>query len=221
MNLGEFHDLVSNALHRGTALDSVIPTRVRQAVSWIERNYSYQYMKRWLTGTIDVSVTYPYIIPIYELRIKSIEAVRLESSDGWLNDLKRIDPKERSQLPEEGTPSAYWLDGETSLILDAYPATNTEYALHVVQYTAWPTDENFEHWLIDNAEDMLLFTTLWYTAIHLRDSRMANDYKILRDEAQQTLHSAQQDIQHNDRDAALLYSPPFEWPVIVEEDQDV
>ena len=112
-----------------------------------------------------------------------------------------------------GEPGGYWLDGVNSIVLDALPEEDYTYHLHLHQYTAWQKDEDdFEHWLLDNAEDMLLFTTLWYQGVFLRDSRMIKDYKELRDTAMQTLHIAEQEIQHNDRDAVMLWTPPFPEP---------
>jgi len=219
MNLGEFHSLVSESLNRGTSLDARIPSKVRQAVRWIERNYTYQYMRRWLSGTIDTSLPDAEVIPLYQLYPKAIEAVRLWPSDNprsQFHDLKRIDPKERTSRTTD--VSGYWLDGVNSIILDGTPTDvsgSIPYEIHLHQYTAWPTDTNYEHWLIDNAEDMLLYTTLFYMGVSLRDSRMIADYKALRDEAQQTLHISEQEIQNNDRSASMVYNPvdytPDQW----------
>lgn len=218
MNLGEFHALVSSSLNRGTSLDSSIPDKVRQAVRWIERNYTFQYMRRWVEGSIDASVATPYIIPLYDLRPKAIEAFRLiDSETSKYRDLKRIDPKERNGRGA-WPPSGYWLDGVNSIILDAEPTEDQDYEIHLHQYTALPTDTDFQHWLIDNAEDLLLFTSLWYMGVSLRDDRMISAYKLLREEAMQTLHIAEQDIQHNDRDAVMHYSPPYDIPERGDED---
>ena len=218
MNLGEFHALVSRSLNRGTSQDANIPTSVRQAVRWIERNYTFQYMKRWVEGSINVTVDNPYIITLYELRPKAIEAFRLiDPETGRFRDLKRIDPKQRTSRIV-GTPSGYWLDGVNSIILDAIPEQNLSYEMHLTQYTALPTDTDFVHWLFDNAEDLLLFCTLWYLSISLRDDRMATSYKLFRDEAIKTLDIAEQDIQFNDRDATMIYTPTFDYPNLGDED---
>jgi hypothetical protein len=47
MNLGEFHSNVETTLNRGTTLTSRIPGRVKQAVMWLERNYTFSHMERF------------------------------------------------------------------------------------------------------------------------------------------------------------------------------
>jgi len=184
--LGEFHDMVRLTLKKGTTLDNVFPSRVRQAVRWIERNFTFQYMKRIGTVTLDLASEFPWAVETPSKTWKSIDLVRIV--DGSSIYPLTMDPDYNQQLtfPTE-RPTRYVLDGVERIMLNSMP--DKDYYIEVFwnQYTSWGVDDNFTCWLLENAEDLLLYQSMLHMALYLSDDRMASTYLAGRDEALRTL----------------------------------
>ena len=126
INLGAFRALVSSSLGRGTSLDSEIPTWIKVAVRFIERNYTFQYMRGWRLIEIDADSDNPHVISLAGIQVKKIEAFRLYETDTSIDGRRFTDlngpleVKDRITRPT-GDPSGYWLDGVSNIILDAIP----------------------------------------------------------------------------------------------------
>lgn len=184
--LGELHTMVQQSLQKGTTLDTVIPSRVRQAARWIERNYTFQHMRRIGTLQIDLGSEFPWAIETPSKTWKSIELVRIV--DGGNIYKLDMDPDYSQQLtfPVE-RPTRYVLDGVERIMLNANPDKNYYMEIFWTQYTSWGVADEFTCWLLENAEDLLLYQTMIHMALFLRDDRMAQTYIGGRDEALRTL----------------------------------
>lgn len=182
MTLGEFHTMVSDALGRGTALDSIIPVRTRMAARWIERNYLFQYMRTWKVLDVLATATYPYILSLANLEIRNIESLRIRTLDGdgttylFSPPLKRIAPADRGTRGL-GVPESYWLNGVTSVILGSIPDVDTTFEANLQQFTKWGSGSSWTHWLLDNAEQLLLCRTLMMMTVRSRDQDLWAMYK--------------------------------------------
>ena len=180
--LGEFHTLVSDALGRGTSLDSVVPKRVAWAARWLERNYTFQYMRQWKEFEIDVSeAEYPYIISLYDLELKEIELIRRRQLDDdgdvvFGRPLRKEHPGARESRPA-GVPESYWLNGLSSIILNSVPDEDMTFEAHIVSFTKWGSASAWTHWLLDNATQLLLCRTLMVMVPRTRDPKLWQTYK--------------------------------------------
>lgn len=211
--LGEMHEMVRLSLQKGTTLDTVIPSRVRQAARWIERNRSYQYMKRIGQVSIDLSSEFPWAVEMPSSTWKSIETVRIVGSDGAYYPLT-LNPNYGLQLSfESGRPTTYTLDGTERLLFDCNPDEAYYVEIFWTQYTSWPTAESSTNWLLENAEDLLLYQTMLHMALFLRDDRMAATYLGGRDEALRTLHLEEEDRVNSNMNLNMIYTPEggVEW----------
>lgn len=214
--LGDFKTLVREALKRGTSLDSYIPSRIAQAARWIERNRTYQYMKRWVSlGPLDPDGDNPHIISLYGLRVKALVALRyydpdatdLEEGERKFIDVSLIEPKDRTTR-KFGNPSGYWMDGVSNIVLDAIPEEALEFEGHIVQYSAWPTDDDARHWLIENAEDVLLAKTMDLFTPLIRDTALKAIYDGQLATGLTTMHNAEEDLQQENKSESMMWEPP-------------
>lgn len=214
MNLGEFHDEVSATIARGTAMDAHIPGYTRRAARWLERNYTFAYMKQFLELVIDLDVaSTPRYIELGPGAPKSIPMFRWVNDDGGFTYLKKIDPWEvTAYSTEEGLiPSGYWLDGIKRIVLAHTPTTNLNGEISLVRYTPWPSQETFTHWLLDNAEDVLLAQTLFMMAPRLRAPNMRQEYQAMRDEGLNTLLRAEDEFQYQGDSGSMGYLTQEEY----------
>lgn len=212
MNLGELHQEIKLSLARGSELDSIIPGFVRRAAKWLERNYTFAYMRQFLELHIDLeTATTPGYIELGRGAPKAINMFRWIGDDGEYSYLKRIEPKEVA-VRATGVATGYWLDGVKRIVLSATPTQNLNGELQLARYTAWPANaDEFEHWLIDQAEDVLIAQTLMMMAPRLRDPRLIDTYKSVRDEGLTTLINAEDEILYNDKDGGMVARPSGEW----------
>lgn len=213
MNLGEFHARVARALGRGTSLDTVIPNYVEEAVQDIEKNYTFQYMRRWVELTVDSSSTSPHIISLFATPIKEITLLRyINSDDSRFRRIKGpIDPGDR-QTREAGPPTAFWLDGVSSIVLDSIPDEDLDLEGNFVQYSTWqPAQTTFRHYLIDNFRTLLLSETVQKAAVDLRDARLGPLYQSMNVRAWETVNTSEEALQKGgDTGAQMDWEPPYD-----------
>lgn len=219
MNLGQLHARIARAIGKGTSLDSSIPDFVEEAVQWMEANYNFQYMKRWLEFEIDPDQEFPHKLSIYNTPIKKIEAIRIVRADPShlqplerrFRDLRRIDPKDRQTRFAEA-PSAYWLNGVQEIILDAIPQEASVVEAHMVLFSSWQSAQNnFQHYLIDRHRSALIARTCMLAAIDRRDPRMFEMYQKMYMDVQTTINVTEEDIQYGSGDQYMSWSPETEF----------
>ena len=203
LKLSEFHTMVSDAIGRSTSLDSVIPRRTEMAAQWLERRYTFQYMKQWKVFNVDYTATNPYIINVYDLGLKGIETIRRRTteSDGsysFGNPLRKVKPVDRQTRPF-GDPESYWLNGVSSIILNSVPDENMTFEAHIKAFTKWSKDDdNFTHWLLDNASELLLARTLMMMSVRQRDATQYQMYKSELDAEIGTFDVSEEELQYSD-----------------------
>lgn len=208
MNLGEFHTLVSNSLRRGTAQDSYIPSQVKLAVQWLERNYTFLYMEVFRLLQLaegDRTITLPT-----NTVVKSIKFLRLIDADSAYIPLNMIQPHDLIGLRTSSSPivpSAFYRVGMNILVLDAVPGSALNGEAVFYEYTDWPTANDSQHDLLNMAADLLLHQTLMMMAAFLRDPAMLQVQKLLRDEALNTMTRAEDEGQYGGAGISMAFSP--------------
>lgn len=202
MNLGELHALVRETIKRGTAYDSFIPTYVKMAVLFLERNYNFLYMQQ----LVNIQMTAGDRIVEIPRYIKGVEFVRFTSGA----DYSYIGITEaRSQIrPAEGTPVEFWKLGHNKLVFNPIPQEGYLGEALLTAYSDWPTADTSRHFLLDMATDVLLGQTmLQMAATVMRDSRMVEGFKLMRDEGLNTLLRAEDELRYSGVDLSLGYTP--------------
>lgn len=186
MTLAEFQALVRDTAKRGTTLDTFLPSAIRQAVAWIERNYSYPYMKRYSTFVLDPTSPEPRAISLPNDRLKKLVTLRLTDSTGKWYNLTQVEPQ---AIPEigAGRPCAFWLDGLDFIWFDSIVEEETQGEIVYVERTLWSAlGDDDTHWLLNHAEDLLLYQSMLQISPYMRDPTLMTLYKPLRDEALRT-----------------------------------
>lgn len=168
--LSDFHELVEDSLGR-SSLNTRIPKRVAMAVGWLERNFTFQYMRTWRQLTALTTATYPYIISLHDISLKGIELMRIrrvneDDPTEYLFDrpMRKVFPGDR-ETRGTGIPESYWINGRSSIILNSIPDEDTTFECHLQEFTKWQYDQdNFTHWLLDNATQLLMCRTMMMMA---------------------------------------------------------
>lgn len=216
MNLGEFHALVSSTLNRGTTLDTKIPQMVSLAVNWMERNYTFKHMERFKLLQVkkdDRTIN----LPSTQL-IKAWKFLRFIADDGLYAYPDKIEPEDatgvgqqkQGKVQEKGfLPSSYWVVGHSALVFSAIPAQDINGEAMWYEFTDWPKDNlGATHYLLSVAADVLLSQTLLnMAAFHLRDPRMVEGYKVMRDEGVNTLTRTADEDLYGGESTEMQYRP--------------
>lgn len=212
IELSEFHTMVEDALGR-PSLNSRVPLRVAMAANWLERNYTFQYMRTWRSLTALATADYPYIITQSGLNIKGIELMRIKQTDADTGDilfnppLKKVHPGDRERRGV-GIPESYWINGRSSIILNSIPEEDTDFELHLQEFTSWNYEQDgFTHWLLDNATQLLLCRTLLIMAVGpAKDPDLYQLYKTEFDLEINTFTISEEEIQTGE--VVQVWEPP-------------
>lgn len=213
--LSTFHTMVSDALGRGSSLDSVIPVRTAMAALWIERNYTFQYMRQIRELNVSAAATNPHIVSLFGMSVKKIETIRKRTtgSDGshtFGKPLSKVKPADRSTRPL-GTPESYYLNGVSSIIFNSIPDEDMVFEGNFVLFTEWGTAPTWTHWLLDNATQLLLTRTLMALMPRTRDPALYEAHKAEFNLEIQSFTVAEEDLQSSDPIIAM-WEPPEPAP---------
>ena len=214
MDLGEVHTTVKGLVARGSTQDSLIPVFVKQAARWLERNYPLAYMDRYYVvelGDTRFCSGRKVLLPSEEIR--NFKFVRL-NQDGVLTYLNKVEPEDVSSLEAGLGIGAYWLDGRNYLWLNDAPDESTDLEMRLMQFTSWPltyaagetwlTATN-EFWLTVHADDLLIAQTMVQIGRSLRDDKLVMTWKDLRNEALQTVLSADEEFTYSGASMTMAY----------------
>ena len=199
MTLAAFKTLVRDEMNRGTTLDSAIDSKARQAVRWMERNSKLRYMHRWVSFTIDSSVADPRIITPPTL-IRSLDFFRIVAADSGGNDLfsylTKVNPMDVDSVPKT-QPTCFWFDADQFMVLNATPDQDYNAEIGYWQHTdVAALADGSEHWLFDNAEDVLLHHVMMGMAPYVKESTSFFElHTLLRNSALETLLLAEDDFE--------------------------
>lgn len=189
MTLATFHADVALELNKGTSLNAVIPGKVRQAARWLERNYSFDYMKTFQSFPLiigDTAIALP-------ARFKSMIFLRMTfAGDVDFTYLEKVDPTLVSQLSTTVNPTAYWIDGNQSIRFDGTMQEALTAQIYFNQFTSWPSSPYATTpALLDIAEDVLLLKTMEYMGPYIRNPELQLQYKDLLKDALVNLTGSQ------------------------------
>ena len=204
MLLADFYATVSDSLKRGTTLDGMIPRYSRMACAWMERNYSFRYMEQY--RVLQITAGDRTISLHSNQQIKRIEMIRLIQLDGSYTQLKRFSPRDFTAV-ETGPSQGFWVAGNHTLVLENIPGEALVGEALFECYSDWPTASGETHPLLLQASDVMLYQVLMMMSPHMRDGRVFEAYKLMRDEALNTLTRAEDEFAHGGVDSSMAYIP--------------
>jgi hypothetical protein len=234
MNVDQFNSMVSASLKRGTTLDSQIPQQTAMAVQWIERNYTFKYMEAFRLIVIQQNERV-LLMPVGSV-VKSWIFFRIVNTDGSYSYINKVEGKDLTlvnssantiiggAVPPTGTvfqivPKNFFQVNLSTIVLDAVPSQNLNAEAMFYNYSSWPVDvttipgggSTFTHTLLLIASDMLLAQTQMNCAVNLlKDLRMMQAYKEVRDEAVNTLLRAEDETKWAGENIRMLYKPAYD-----------
>lgn len=204
MDLTAFRSMVSTEVNKGTTYDASIPQRVIMAGQQIERNYSLRYMERYVSFTV-VPGANADCLP-YPARLKSIKFIRYLDGDGEYVYVKQIEPTQQQTKPTE-PPTGYWMDGQDFIWFNSEVAEDLDVEMSYIEYSAWNTMAGTDqHWLIDNASDLLLAQVMILMSPLCREPEWKTDYEDMRTRGERTMFLADMEARNANRDDIMIYS---------------
>lgn len=204
MTLADFHTRVSTHLRRGSQLDAEIASYVKSAARWLEQNYTFDYMKKFVSFTIDADAATPRKLALPSDRFKAIEFVRIVNDDSTYSYLKKVQAKEITEYPSE-KPKAYWISGMSAMYLNSVPDEDYSCEMEYSEFTAWPSSTAATPLLLQHYEDLLLYQTLYMFAALMRDRENVPVWKNLRDEFLRVATLAQQEREDSNEEIYAEY----------------
>ena len=199
-----------------TDIPGLITTKVRQAVQFLERNFTLKYMEEAEVHTLASANRRSTFITD---RMKELKFIEVHDPDTGkiVSLIKQFSLTELTVkdltggLDEKGPPTQADLAGITPhplggddrvINIDLYPLAEKDYdlTLKFFAFSVWPPPNNF-HWLLDYAEDLLEAQTILMLGPALRDQELLALAKLTRGEALRTLHIskfAQEESLHGD-----------------------
>jgi hypothetical protein len=201
MTLADFHATVDALLGEKGALDAEIPIAVRLAARKLERGFNFRYMREEVTK--DYPASNPPTTVDLGARVKSVISGEVREDGGWegIQEIVLLESPHvllDSQALEDKFP--IWVKNEKLLL--PLLATTVAYDLHFLIYrrSDWPLSSYgaFSHYLVDDAEDLLLAETMLNLAPVGRDADLVQYYQNLRNESVRTLTTSGFIVAHED-----------------------
>ena len=203
----EIEDEVREAAARGSTLDNIIPSVVRRAHVWLERNYTFAYMKQLMSVVLPEDARCmplpPRVKEIYWLRTSP----KATGKEDKLRYLVRVDPIEISSA-SLGIPSGWWLDSNEYIFFDAQPGEDVPLQMYFSRYTAYPSDNTEKTWLTDNAEELLIAQSMLHLAPFMRDETLVQFWQPRRDVELDAHYRREEELERGGTSMKMGYVPP-------------
>lgn len=209
MTLATFHTRVKNEINKGSLHDSLIPDKVKDAAKLLERNYTFNYMWRFVRFTIDPNCGSGMVFTMPSL-LKKMKFFRLSYDDeDEYRYLTKVDPAEIARVgdPTLGErPQHYWFDANEAIYLDAEVNEEVPAELYYAGYTNWPTDTSQTPTLLTIAEDVLLYQTMVIFGATIRQPEFVSTYGALMAQAIQTLIGSEEEFEQGGQSPSMGYA---------------
>lgn len=205
LTVGDFKDRLRRAHKRGSALDNDLDAAMRSAAHWIEMNTTLQYMKQRFELLVEPETDF---VEAPNVGIKAILTVRYKYVlDAWGKPIKLNKVSQESMCYSPASvPDEFYLDGATTLVFNGKFQENFELVGMLARYTDWPKRDNDTHWLLNNAESLLLTQSmLELGVINTRDERTYQMYLSHRQDQMTVLQNADFETQYAGQD--IVYAP--------------
>lgn len=208
MNLGDFHSLLEKILNQGPDSQKFIVPFAKDAAKKIERNHTYRYMEKFNSGK-DLSKNSSSLE--LGVDIKSFGFIRIPTQisgeDPNYSYLRQVDPGDFN-IVSIGLPRGFWMAGGDSnfplsgvLYFDRRADQDYLVEFWEKRYSAWPSDAEDTHWLLEHGRDLLIAETMMLLALPYRDPELRQLGETQRVEGFKTTIKADQELREALRSA--------------------
>lgn len=199
--------IIDGEVNQGTRLTSALPTYLRRAFIFMERNYNFLHMERFAEIQLDLSAENPRFLAFPSNRAKSVKFIRYRQANPTGSDqynliyLNSVDPITINTIEPASKPSAYWLtgseEGQVYAVLDQVGTENIDFETHYLEFSTFPATATAEHWLFTYAEDALVAKTMQMLAPYANEPDWIEAYQQQWDEGIRTLTLADEEARHS------------------------
>jgi hypothetical protein len=200
---------------RNAQVIAAIPGRINMVVSWIEKNFNCQHMKKYEVFNLDPGGLWPraIVVPAPLKSIRFIRRLNCCTTGSPCPDpvgLTRVDPE--SVPPDRGEDIlSYWISGRDMIWFDNTPQVTTRFDWVVQYYTGTIVDLNATHYLFDVAQDFMVAKTMMLMAPFMRDQQVFQLYQSMADEGMKTFLTAEGAIEdEGGRDDMMEYGQIYQ-----------
>lgn len=181
--------------NRGNSVNSVLPTKILQAVQFVERNNNLKYMQHLQQFDLfeDATLEAPYLLVD---NLKEIEFIRTVDVDldgaGVYTYLTAFShPIDQNKLKRD-VPTNYYHQGSDHVWFDAIPTEACDMHIGFYRFTGTlALDQTC--WLFDFALDVVIAKTMQLMAPWLRQPMLISAYTPMLQEGMKTLFKANED----------------------------
>lgn len=187
--LGEFYDDLRLTLARGSSEDKRIATWTRQAIRFLERNNTFDYMRDFYV-VVPEPDSYSFDLEFVDppKRMKSLDALGMISSSGAVASLSKIGFRGARGGSSFGS---YSINKDT--VSFSGQVLGSPGLLLLASFFSTLPEQSETHPLLDLSDDLVKWQVMIYA--NARDSKTAATWAALRDEALRTALVADDEFQ--------------------------
>jgi hypothetical protein len=205
MTVNSIEALVRDEINRGTKYDSRITSKLKQAVKWIERAYTFKHMEKYAEVVIDPTKDNPRTISIPP-GFKRMEFMRVIVSESDIRPIFVANPQDIDQRKTDEYPTGYWQDGMDYFWFDNTPENSVTVEMGWIGYSVVPSDKSKTLWILDNMEDIVVAQTMLLLSPILKlSTKQKNEYKEQRNDGMETAAIADRELRETNTDWGMHY----------------
>ena len=215
-DLAELLTNISATLGRGTALDDVLLIRIKQAVRQLERNNNFSNMFFFASSisltTATRRLVFTDILSATDKLPKKVDFFRIVDSTNefiYLDQVKPQDLSARTTLystATEGVPTAFWLDRDVDLVLNAQLASAETAEAGFFEYSNFGTGTGTAtSWWFTNGDDLVEAQVMYNISARLRDTEGMKRWQAIRQEIYDTMDIAETSLEFGGGNLQMRY----------------
>jgi len=197
VTLSEIKSDLRGNIGRGTALDANLHSYLQRAIRHIERKKNFTFMYHLNSVENSLSASHPRTLRIPNHRVREIDFMRVTQEDGELTEniytLGKCTMMQRWGQPETTRPTEYFLAQEDLIIFNHTPDAVYTFDVGWWEYTILGTADATEHWLFDNAQDLVVDYATMFAAKSYRDYQRAQAIELLATKQMDEFMGAEED----------------------------
>ena len=208
MTLATFYARIADIINYDVEADNEIPNAVRDAARYIEQNYTFKYMERFVCFTLDAGDRLIDMPDKASFQSKSFIFIRIQQDDGSFDYLEKIDPRD-VDLIQTAQPKHYWLDGMDHIVFDNIADQDYQVEMSYNRYTLWPTVTTENPALLQQFEAYLLATSIINLAPFVDDSDLLQAYGLLQQQHQRTALLADEEMRRVNEEPEMGFGTSY------------
>lgn len=204
MTVGEFKQMLRRAHKRGSALDNELDGAMRRAAQWIEANKTLQYMRQRFELFVEPNTNYA---EIPDVGVKAILNLQYRDVLDYDDRPLKVNKVTQASMNYDisDLPNEFYLDGQRTLIFNGTFLERHDFVGMLARFSDWPKRDNDTHFLLNNAESLMLTQSMLELGLFSRDSREYQIYSSHRQDQMTVLQNADDEAQY--AGASIVYSP--------------